>query len=268
VTVRSLHWAASLLIVLALACLMLGWMQWASECKGKPETWDADCPLVKFLYDWQQLLAGLVAIGAAIIGWSAINRQIRQSDEQEQERYRRRLAASRAVLPLALSGVSTYCVEALMPLFVQSSDERVLEPEKGWRPPDIPSSAIGDLRSMVEASTASVAVANATLLARLQTQASRLRSLGQDWGRPEAIVTRSGIEQFIVDTIEIQARANELFVYGRGQQDDVGGQDDPTLKQMTSAAFSLNIYPGLHPRIDERIDRLYGNRPTENGVAF
>lgn len=269
----ALSGLAYLFVLFAVACLMLGWVTAAAECPGKPEEWPRECSLLKFIFDWQQLLGSFVAIGAAAIGWHAINRQIVQADEHERERHRRRLAGSRAVLPLALSGVSTYatrCCISLLPLYIQSREHAEIQmPEGGWSAPELPASAILELRSLVEASPPAVANAVAMLLTELQVQASRIESLQIDILNEHSVVTRNDIEQFIVDTIEVQALTNELFAYGRGEQEAVlASENGPSLAQMKTAAMGLYIFPGHYPGIDARIARHHGTDRSDDGDDF
>src|SRR5260370_20126747 len=107
---RHLCWLAVLLAILTIACICLAWMQASAECKGMPATWPPSqhCEYLKFFYDWQQLIAGLIAIAAAIIRWLAINRQVRPGEEKERERVRSRHAPAPAMPPLASSGLSDY----------------------------------------------------------------------------------------------------------------------------------------------------------------
>ncbi len=154
---RHLCWLAVLLAILTIACICLAWMQASAECKGMPATWPPSqhCEYLKFFYDWQQLIAGLIAIAAAIIGWLAINRQVRQGEEQERERVRSRHAAARAMLPLALSGISDYahdCADELVALYRQRDGEVIPKAQGLWPRPSVPAGPTGDLHNMVEAS--------------------------------------------------------------------------------------------------------------------
>lgn len=58
------------------------------------------------LYDWQTLVSGILALGAAILGALFLYLQIRQTDALNHAALKRRHNASRSIMPLALSGVS------------------------------------------------------------------------------------------------------------------------------------------------------------------
>jgi hypothetical protein len=69
--------------------------------------------LGQWLYDWQTLIAGLIALVGAYWAVSGIGLQIAQADELEELRRVRAEAAAKAVLPLSLSELSKYCRECI-----------------------------------------------------------------------------------------------------------------------------------------------------------
>ena len=60
-------------------------------------------------YDWQGLISGLLALGAAIWAGRQINKQIRLSEKLATEQLQRQHNAARIALPLALSAIVNYC---------------------------------------------------------------------------------------------------------------------------------------------------------------
>lgn len=254
------RWIIALLALLTTACFLIAWMQASFECREMPATWPDGCRMLKFLYDWQQLLGALTAIVAAVIGWLAIHRQMQQAEEHERERVRGRYAAARAALPHALSTISEYtqtCIGRLIALHNARNGERIVSPPTGWTRPELDVDALIDLRSIIEVCDVLEGQVFSKLLARLQIQSARLRTLEQDLNHDQSVVVRTNIEQYLVDTIEIQARVNTLFSFGRGNIDHVP-LGDPTVDQMNSAAFTLKLYRGPEDEIRERIDRLFG----------
>ena len=256
---RNLRWLAVLLAIFAAQCLFLAWINAVGECKGMPAQWPKNCDLLKFFYDWQTLIAGFLAILAAMIGWVAIQGQVRQVETHDREMDRRRYAASRAMLPLALSGVSEYthqCIDALLALYGESETIRKTD---DFAPPTVPATSTADLRAMVEACSPVEGATIAKLLARIQVQMAGLRGLQRDLRVSETVVTRKHLEQFFVDTIEIQARASALYRFARGDEDDLPAAD-PTRDMMTNAAYLLGI-DDSYPAIWERISREYREGP-------
>ena len=62
----------------------------------------------QWLYDWQTLIAGLLAISGALYGAYKLNEQTRQAALFHKEELSRRHNAARVVLPLALSEISEF----------------------------------------------------------------------------------------------------------------------------------------------------------------
>lgn len=264
----------SLFILLVIAVGFIVWVDASLSCKGMPNEWPSGkrCELVKFFYDWQQLLGGLFAIAAAVFGWVAINRQVRQAEEHEKERLRRKHDAARAMLPLALSDITDYahlCAESLLTLYCRRKEESIQKLENTWHPPRIPSGPTADLRDMVEAASSPLEGQTiARMLARIQVQAARLRSLAQDL-RPsdDTVVTAICIERFLVDTIEISALASSAFRFARGDEEFLP-TEEPSLKAMFSAAMGLGINDGNCPEVHKRIERQYGKNTDPSGYDF
>ena len=251
-----------LLGLVAVWFVILVWYQAAIDCKVTAAEWPKDgCFFTKFVFDWQQLIGGGFALIAAAIGWFAINRQIRQSDIQEQERIRAKRAAARAALPLALAAIGEYaedCAERLA-LLLPNIDQEALPEDAEWRGPRLPTEALLDIRTLVETLPSKEGAAFAELLSKIQIQASRLRSI-----RPSrlpnrvGIVVRSNIEQYIIDCAEIFARSGSLFRYGRGLVDEVP-IDTPTQDEILSALVQIGSLDELD-RIRDRVQRYYPTR--------
>ena len=63
----------------------------------------------QWLYDWQTLIAGLLAISGALYGAYKLNEQTRQAARFHKDELSRRHNAARVVLPLALSEIAEFC---------------------------------------------------------------------------------------------------------------------------------------------------------------
>lgn len=126
-----------------------------------------------WLYNWQTLVAAGVALFAAFIA-------LRQTDRIEARRRRRKHAAIRAVLPLALAQVTTYAessAHALRDLITKCVDG-ALPPNAA--PEDLitqlPSETLKTLAEFIEYSDKEVEVLESTV-ALIQIHESRLRGL-------------------------------------------------------------------------------------------
>jgi hypothetical protein len=66
----------------------------------------------KWLQGWQTLIAAVVAAVAVIVAFKNTDRSLAHAESQETNRRRRKHAAVRAVLPLALSQVLAYAEQS------------------------------------------------------------------------------------------------------------------------------------------------------------
>jgi hypothetical protein len=141
-----------------------------------PEGWVKLC---KLLYNWQTLISGLLALGAAIAGIVYLHRQIRQTEELEGKRRAKKLAAIRAVGPLALSAIGEYakqCTNVLKALHVQCGTGLAL-PSSSVALPDVPNETITLFSDFIEYSDDDEADLIEELMRDIQVQQSRLRGL-------------------------------------------------------------------------------------------
>jgi hypothetical protein len=126
-----------------------------------------------WLQKWQTMASASVALGAAFLAFHNTTRSIRGAREQETHRRKRKQSAVRAVLPIALSDLTSYAEQSANQLNKVSptmgmTDSRI-EP--------IPTKAIETFADFIEYSDAvDVAVVEATT-AFVQIFNSRLRAL-------------------------------------------------------------------------------------------
>lgn len=253
---RQLTW---LMALFAVAWFVIGWIDVSFDCKGMPASWPPGnkCGLLKFGYDWQSILAGLAAIVAALVGGYFIQGQVRLAEEQERERIRRKHAAARAMLPLALASLSEYadaCARLLRNIHIQCSGSAVPPAAlQNLRLPDLPASTTADLRLMVESSGFVEGEAIAEILRNIQVLASRLRSLQgpHALGHVEML---DNIEAYMINAAEIKAQADELFDYARGRTNDVR-LGPPSVRALTGAFFSFRCYESRFDSVREAIVR-------------
>ncbi|WJR68137.1 hypothetical protein QTA58_05095 [Neorhizobium sp. CSC1952] len=193
------------------------------------------------------LVTGLAAVTAAALSIRAVKDQIRASDAAVQrqiehgvlvEKNRRdaKRAAARATLPIYLSIICDYAEtngRSLYSLVRQCVDWTLPRSVPLPEFPEIPFEAATALRELVELSDASERVFLGSLLGEMQVQSSRLRGLERD--RSAGIVAQHNLESYLADSVEIYARASELFDFGR----------DPNAKIPDSLSENA-IGTGLH----------------------
>jgi hypothetical protein len=204
------------------------------------------------LYNWQTLIAGMLALVGALITVRQIGRQIDQVAASAETQRSREEDAAKAVLPLALSQICQYSADCLQLLigFV---------PGRGGAPavttasrvPEIPSSAVTMLQTCARHAAPDVVTKIAGLLNKLQVQHARLESLlDRSLGRP--MHTSEGLDA-MVDAVDIHAKAGALFQYGRNLAElrRRAPADD-----LRSSLGANGIYEDIHPALYERVATL------------
>lgn len=226
-----------------LAWFTIGWIELSTKCNPPNYPSGNSCLLLKWAYDWQQLLGGLFALVAAFMGAHFIRAQTQLADEHERERIRRRHAAARAAFALTLSGVGRYsqqCATLLTTIHERLRQTPAISSSAllaNLSRPPLPAEIVSEFKEMVEASDPLIGGSIADLLSTLQIQVARLetmfeRSLGR-------ITTLQNVEGRIGDLTDLKARSDALFNYARGHSDVP--PTAPTERELQSARFLLNL---------------------------
>ncbi|MDP3746639.1 MAG: hypothetical protein Q8Q88_06270 [Phenylobacterium sp.] len=198
---------------------------------------------------WQTLIAGLLAIVAALIGTGFVYHQTRQARIFERDRLHRRHAAARSTLPLVLSNIMEYARAVgrdLRNLYLAAPGDHVQrEALIAWQVPAIPQDETAALAVAIEAASNDVADVIADLLGHLQVQAGRLRGLQADVvagtaGRRN--ILKSEIEEYIQDIADVHARCELLLDYARREAKTV--QPTPIAKDKLRALFLMGFHEG------------------------
>lgn len=211
------------------------------------------------LRDWQSLIAGLIAIGAAIIGGAYVQAQTRLTDQHEQDRIRRQFDSNRALLPLTLSKMSAYAresVTALRAIYPAGAAEAVNTNIDLPIFPDPPEAVVQQLVALIGASRdASIRVHVAELLSRLQVQSARMLDLRhmREWGE-NRIFTRSELDEYLLNAADIYARCSNLFDYARRESNVV--PNEPTAPNLSSSLNQLGLRDQAYPRVHARLVQM------------
>lgn len=212
----------------------------------------------KFLEDWQTLLAGIIAIGAALIGGYYVQAQSALSERHEQDRIRRQFEAERALLPLTLSKMSAYArssARALREIYPTGEVVALKQGQSVPPFPDPPTEEVKHLASVIRASQdARVRETIAELLSRLQVQSARMLDLRDmnEWSEHRSI-TKSELDEYLLNAADIYARCAALFDYARRESNDA--PSDPTYQNNLSALNQLSLRREAYPRVHERLNR-------------
>jgi hypothetical protein len=182
-----------------------------------------------WLHKWQTLLgttvAGTVAVIAAYIAFQNTSRSLVHAEALEMNRRRRKHAAVRAVLPLALSQVTAYAEQSARSLddLTSKCDRETLPigtASESLSTP-LPTETLQTLADFIEYSdSVGVEVIESTV-AWIQIHDSRTRSMVQDNNDSTMtrVVVRTQIEGLIIDAASIYAGAASSFDYARRRQD-------------------------------------------------
>ena len=186
---------------------------------------DIPSAAIVWLHEWQTLVAGLIAIIAAVIGWKAINGQVQQTERHEQERIARRFDAARATLPLTLGHIVRYtkACESYVQAILLADGRKIVKHKPQSSPPELPSEGISELRALIESSLLAVRARVSELLADLQIQHARLEGvfISLTESGQSTIVTRRDIAALMIEAAIVGAQAGNLYQYARRQTENV-----------------------------------------------
>lgn len=219
-----------------------------------------DC-LLSALYDWQTLVTGIVAIGAAWVAAHIVRQQINQAREQENERLRRREIAARATLPLTLAGLSDYARGSAAELKSIVAGLDILETfnkAPTMTPADPPAHLIGAVERMIEAtSDANVIRMLRAMLADMQVLNSRMNGLALELElEPEGPFDsiRMSMDVYLLQCGVIYAQSASLFDYARFKADTVPAELD--WQSVYGAFQSLGVHDHEFPKLYELCGHL------------
>jgi hypothetical protein len=189
-----------------------------------------------WLNRYQTLATGFIAIGSAIYGGYYLNKQIDVTREIEECRQERADYATRAMLPMALSGVlefSNECIERVTQLYFRIHGSAPLSVYPPIVCPAPPSAAISVIKESILFSNINARERMADLLAKLQIQRARFDGL-IDLANTTATINDHQLASAYADLIELNAVTNSLFAYSRRER------DEPLKVSITAEAYSID----------------------------
>jgi hypothetical protein len=213
----------------------------------------------KWLQGWQTLIAAVVAAVAVIVAFKNTDRSLAHAESLETNRRRRKHAAVRAVLPLALSQVIAYAdrsARALNDLVSKCEGETLpvgVAVESLVGP--LPSETLKSLADFIEyTDTTSVEVLESTV-GWIQIFDSRMRALVQHNNDPAETwaVVRTEIEGLIVDAATIYAGAASAFDYARRRRGEM--PTELSWDAVIGALRNMSLWDDEHPRVYQIVER-------------
>jgi hypothetical protein len=212
----------------------------------------------EFLKDWQSLLAGGLAIIAALIGAAMIQKQLDQSDQHHRSMLARQADADRAMLPFALHEMQPYleqCGSILLDLWDQLAGSVLPHTFTMHAVPAPPQESIETFRSVIASSAdENLREALADIVTALQIQSARLLSVHrQSTTRGSLIVSALNISTYAVDAAELLAKVGEFYAFAR--REIHSAPPPPSVERYYSALRQLGFDELDHEEIFERAAR-------------
>lgn len=199
------------------------------------------------------MIAGILAIIAAVAGGLFVLNQTNASERQAKKNLRKQYAATRAVLPLALDSIYNYAQDVAVALEKFRPILTSAGASKAWVDdlPSLDTSAIGIMRDMILSAEEEVGDRLAIIISDIQILKSRINSIGlPSPSGNNLIISDIEIDGHIIKAASIAARINDLFGYAR-QESNVAPQPHPSLDSLLNSLQILGFEKYKHPKIFE-----------------
>lgn len=194
-----------------------------AECRAQFFASVGDAVWLRYWKEWQTLIAGLVAIGAALIGGHYIKKQIEQTANLEQDRIAREFGAVRAMMPIYLDKLIDHilhCGRELRALFMMDSVGALPTQRQAAWFPVLPIDVAEFLRSAVLRASPEVRAPIIIILAELQVFHARLTDLESTARRGVHSVSPM-FGDYILQAMDLHARCVAMLPYARNQSEDL-----------------------------------------------
>lgn len=177
-----------------------------------------------WLYKFQTLVAGVIAIVAAFIGGHFINKQINSSFEIERERRSRKFRSIRSTIPITLNEICDYnhaVNEFLLNSYFQVKDNRLPPDANIMEIPKFPYSIIKALQEIIEFGDDTISSHIFQIIRKAQIQDARLskfKKIGDDYSE---MILGYNILVYMVENAKMYAIAVSMFDYARYRSESV-----------------------------------------------
>lgn len=237
-------------------------------------------PWTQFLMDWQTLIAGVLALVAAGIGFYFINRQILQAEQHEGDRIERSFDAARATFPLVLSDLAAYARETAdfysVPFRSTATSAGVsrkhfaVEEDELLSAPAMPDETVPDIRRFIEACPDKEARNYLSKLIReLQILRARMESMVEDLNHRSAstmVHVRANLEAGLIKSALIHAYCENFFEFARGETSEV--PEPPSASEINSSLNKLGFWGTIGDEIRATVERRYGDSGAGSGDSI
>lgn len=182
----------------------------------------ASPPIPRFgqwLHDWQDLVAGVLALLGAYWALIGIRQQIDISEKQERQRLWRQHNAVRATLPLTLNSICAWCRAMALELDGAHAKLQGAEPEaliRVFQPPALPNDRVAEVQEFIRSTDDKALIALLSHVIReMQVLWARISDLNDEREMANRARVERNIETYIIQVAKIYALAASLFGYSR-----------------------------------------------------
>lgn len=225
----------------------------------------------QYIYDYQTLITGLIAIFAA--WWTVrhtreqLAQQRAEFDHQQQVEKDRRVRAdtsARAALPVVLSDLLGYaqdCLRLLVVIRERSPSEGVhgiiINGTDTNKLPAIPPATVPTILSAIVSVDDDMARRMHAMIVNLQIQNSRIRgTISLNEADRRIFTTTHNLDHYIVDAADLYARADKLLAMARGEYPIK--EYEPAITDINRATTLCGLVDQL-PSVTAIIQRRYGD---------
>jgi hypothetical protein len=207
----------------------------------------------QWLYDWQTLVSGFLALIAAGVTVIYLKKQISLSEKQETDRLQRQHNAARVTLPLTLSGLCQVIEQMLMELHTAKSDPNT------FQLPAPPTNAIIELQQIIlSTDNSSITTPIAEIIREIQTLWVRVEALSNRGNPPHShILLISIFDEWIIQAAKIYALIESLFDYSRFEKQD--GPKEVAWERVEAILMRMYVHD---EKLRAMIERNHNNSPN------
>ena len=225
------------------------------------QRWDK---FIAVLDKWQTLATGLLSVMAALVAVVWLEKQIRLTKEQEEDRRERKQYADRAAMPAALAVLVKYGranLNSLVALRAGLQPDGGIRFDRGWNKPEVPaypSAAADTIRACLETTDKEKREPIARILRDLQKLNSRLEGIIAEASPGSGYsVDMMHLSYYVLGAVDFITRCDTTIAYARGDEATPPGK--LTLGQMHSKAFFANVDESDFPYVYEAMQGRYTN---------
>jgi hypothetical protein len=217
--------------------------------------------LLDVLSEWQTLAGGSFTFLAAVVAWTAVQKQMTLTRELAASEIARKHSAARSNLPMVLSAMGDYAFaggQIIQDCYGHLEGGHVQDDFEVPEFPSPPSAAIEGLTAIVEHSVDPfIADIVSDLLGEIQIANARVGRL--HIRRERHGLFRSFLDEMAIDFADIHARVSDLFGYARRECDRV--PSEPSLKSLLSSLRLIGFrYYNDYDRLELWVIAKYARR--------